>query len=157
MPTTICASSLKRWLHDGGEIALFDVREHGQYGEGYSFYAVPLPYSVLERDVGRLAPNRRVRIVVYDDDGEGPAQAACSRLEQLGYTAVHLLEGGARAWQAAGFVLFKGVNVPSKALGELVEALVHTPHISAQTLLQWQQSATRRWCSTAGRSPSIAR
>ncbi|PYE13205.1 hypothetical protein C7410_14820 [Paraburkholderia silvatlantica] len=30
MTDTISAATLKRWLHDGHEIALFDVREHGQ-------------------------------------------------------------------------------------------------------------------------------
>ncbi|PLZ02148.1 sulfurtransferase [Burkholderia sp. WAC0059] len=145
MPTRITAATLKRELHDGNEIALFDVREHGQYGEGHPFYAVPLPYSVLERDVGRLAPNRRVRVVVFDDgdsDGDGPAARAADRLEALGYTSVRTLDGGARAWQDAGFVLFKGVNVPSKAFGEWVEQVAQTPHIPAQTLAQWQQSDT---------------
>ncbi|EIF33142.1 Rhodanese-related sulfurtransferase [Burkholderia sp. Ch1-1] len=144
MPKGIDAATLKHWLDDGSEIALFDVREHGQYGEGHPFYAVPLPYSVLERDVGRLAPNRRVRVVVYDggDGDDGPAARSAARLETLGYVSVHVLEGGTRAWQDAGFVLFKGVNVPSKAFGELVEQVAHTPHISAQTLLQWQQSDT---------------
>ncbi|WP_069264035.1 rhodanese-like domain-containing protein [Paraburkholderia nodosa] len=144
MSNRIQAATLKRWLHDGNEIALFDVREHGQYGEGHPFYAVPLPWSVLERDVGRLAPNPRVRLVVFDDDDAqaGPAALAAARLGALGYTAVHRLEGGARAWRDAGFVLFKGVNVPSKAFGELVEETAKTPHISAGTLLRWQQSAT---------------
>ena len=37
--------TLKSWLHDGGEIALLDVREHGQYGEAHLFYGIPLPFS----------------------------------------------------------------------------------------------------------------
>jgi rhodanese-related sulfurtransferase len=131
MSNLISAPTLKRWLHDGREIALFDVREHGQYGEGHPLYAVPLPYSMLERDVGRLAPNRSVRIVVLDDDGHGAALLAAARLAALGYTSVQVLQGGARAWQSAGFVLFKGVNVPSKAFAELVEEVAHTPHVSA--------------------------
>ncbi|GAB7536203.1 rhodanese-like domain-containing protein [Burkholderia sp. 3C] len=143
MPTIITADTLKRWLRDGEELGLFDVREHGQYGEGHLFFAVPLPYSVLEREVGRLAPNRRARLVVYDEggDGEQPAARAAKRLEALGYTNVHLLEGGALGWREAGFVLFKGVNVPSKAFGELVEQVAHTPHVSAQRLAEWQRSA----------------
>ncbi|MGF6573721.1 rhodanese-related sulfurtransferase [Paraburkholderia sp. GAS333] len=144
MPTQsmprVSAQTLKRWLHDGDEIALFDVREHGQYGEGHPFFAVPLPYSMLERDVGRLAPNRRARIVVYDD-GDNPAAQAANRLREIGYTNVHVLDGGTRAWNEAGFVLFKGVNVPSKAFGELVEEIAGTPHVSALTLAQWQRSA----------------
>ena len=58
--------TLKGWLHDGSEIALLDVREHGQYGESHLFYAAPVPYSRLEADIVRLAPRRGVRVVVYD-------------------------------------------------------------------------------------------
>ena len=39
--------TLKGWLHDGSEIALLDVREHGQYGESHLFYAAPVPYLSL--------------------------------------------------------------------------------------------------------------
>ena len=35
------------------------------------------------------------------------------------------------AWKTAGFELFTGVNVPSKAFGELVEHRCGTPHIAA--------------------------
>ena len=47
MTQYLSPATLKSWLHDGSEIALLDVREHGQYGEAHLFYAVPLPYSRL--------------------------------------------------------------------------------------------------------------
>ena len=34
---------VKTRLAGGGEIAFLDVREHGQYGEGHPFLAVPAP------------------------------------------------------------------------------------------------------------------
>jgi hypothetical protein len=37
------AKTLKQWLHDRSEIALFDVREHGQYGESHLFLALQFP------------------------------------------------------------------------------------------------------------------
>nr|WP_115666959.1 rhodanese-like domain-containing protein [Cupriavidus taiwanensis] len=131
MTHTIDAATLRTWLNDGQSLALFDVREHGQYGEGHPFFAVPLPYSRLELEVGRLAPRRAERIVLYDDGAGDVAARAARRLAQLGYTEVTLLAGGAPAWAAAGYVLFKGVNVPSKTFGELVEHAQHTPHLSA--------------------------
>ena len=134
MTHLIDTATLKNWLHDGQEIALFDVREHGQYGEGHLFFAVPLPYSRLELDASRLAPRKSVRVVVYDDDGVAVAPTAAQRLAALGYTDVHVLQGGAQAWQAAGFVLFAGVNLPSKTFGELVEHACHTPRVSATEL-----------------------
>jgi len=134
MTHSIDAATLKNWLHDGQEIALFDVREYGQYGEGHLFYAVSLPYSRLELEVQRLAPRKSVRIVVYDDNGPAVALAAAQRLCGLGYTDVHVLQGGTNAWQAAGFALFAGVNLPSKTFGELVAQVYHTPRISAAEL-----------------------
>src|SRR5690606_18398188 len=110
---SIDAATLKRWLHDGGEIAPLDVREHGQYGESHLFYAIPLPYSRLELDAPRLVPRPGARTVVMDD-GDGVAERAARALAALGYTDVHVLQGGVPAWRAAGLGLFAGVNVPSK-------------------------------------------
>ncbi|MFY1663809.1 cystathionine beta-lyase [Pseudomonas sp. Pseu.R1] len=129
---------LQAWLFDGQEIALFDVREHGQYGEAHLFHGVNLPFSRLEIEARRLAPNPNVRLVIYDQTGHDVSIKAAQRLAELGYNRVHVLEGGADGWQAAGLQLFAGVHVPSKAFGELVEEASHTPHISATELAQWQ-------------------
>jgi rhodanese-related sulfurtransferase len=135
MTSIIDAQSLKRLLHDGDEIAFFDVREHGQYGEGHPFYAVPLPYSRFEIDLERLAPRRSVRMVLLDD-GDGVAARAAARASALGYTDLHVLDGGAPAWAKAGYQLFAGVNVPSKTFGELVEHACDTPRITAGELVE---------------------
>ena len=138
MSQTVTPGQLQQWLFDGQEIALFDVREHGQYGEAHLFFGVNLPYSRLELEVRRLAPNPQVRLVIYDQDGGDVAARSAQRLQALGYGQVHVLEGGADGWQAAGFQLFAGVHVPSKAFGELVEEASHTPHVTAQQLAEWQ-------------------
>jgi len=134
MAKEIDAATLKEWLHDGWEIALFDVREHGQYGDGHLFYATSLPYSRLEVDALRLAPRKSVRTVVYDDSGVELAALAARRLAAIGYSDVHVLQGGARAWAASGLTLFSGVNVPSKTFGELVEEVYHTPRVTVAEL-----------------------
>lgn len=133
MTRFVDALTLKSWLHDGHEIALFDVREHGQYGQAHLFYGITLPYSRLELDAPRLAPRRSVRLVVYDE-GHSVAAWAAHRLAALGYTDVHVLRDGTAGWRAAGFPLFAGVNVPSKAFGELAEQVYHTPRVSATEL-----------------------
>ncbi len=56
MSQTLTPQQLQQWLFDGQEIALFDVREHGQYGEAHLFFGVNLPYSRLELEARRLAP-----------------------------------------------------------------------------------------------------
>ncbi len=137
MSSFIDARMLKHWLHDGQEIALLDVREHGQYGESHLFYATPLPYSRLELDVARLVPRPSVRTVVCDG-GDGVAERAAARLRALGYTQVAVLQGGTPAWRDAGYTLFAGVNLPSKTFGELVEHACHTPRITARALAALQ-------------------
>ncbi|RMS34714.1 Rhodanese domain-containing protein/cystathionine beta-lyase [Pseudomonas ficuserectae] len=140
MSQIITPAQLQQWLFDGQEIALFDVREHGQYGDAHLFHGVTLPYSRLELDIRRLAPNPNVRLVIYDQTGSDVAPRAALRLVASGYCNVHLLEGGVQGWQASGRQLFAGVHVPSKAFGELVEQVSHTPHVTATELAQWQAS-----------------
>src|SRR5271169_5786978 len=140
MPAEIDAPTLKSWLSDGHEIALFDVGEHGQYGTGHLFFSVPLPYSRFEIDLPRLAPNAAVRVVLCDG-GDGVAARAAARATALGNRNVFVLAGGAKAWGEAGYTLYAGVNVPSKVFGELVEHQRHTPRISARDLASMRAAA----------------
>ena len=133
-PKSVTPATLKTMLHDGAEIALIDVREAGQFGSSHLLFATPLPYSRLELDVFQLLPRRNARIVICDDGRLGVAERAASRLRELGYSDLSILAGGTQAWGKAGYALFRGVNVPSKTLGELVEHACHTPRISAQEL-----------------------
>ena len=130
----VSPKTLKAWVHDGQEIALLDVREHGQYGEEHLFYVVSTPYSKLEAEVDRLVGRKDVRIVLVGDDAGELARKACKRLADHGYTNLHYLDGGMGAWKAAGFEVFAGVNLPSKAFGELAEHAFDTPRITAQEL-----------------------
>lgn len=124
-------------FHDGRPLAPLDVREAGQFGEGHALFAVPLPYSQLERRIGDLVPRPSERILLIDQ-GNGIAEKAARRLAAAGYANLHLLDGGMRAWEAAGYGIYKGVNVPSKLLGELAEAIWHPETVSANELARWQ-------------------
>lgn len=148
----IAARQLKAWIHDDAELALLDVREHGQYGENHLFFAVPLPYSTLELDVPRLVPNPHVRVVLYGDDASAAAVQASARiLARLGYGDVHILQGGIQAWEQAGYATFSGVNLPSKTFGELAEHVYHTPHVSADALHAMLQDKRRKVVVLDGR------
>jgi rhodanese-related sulfurtransferase len=138
---SVDAKTLKQWLHDRAEIALFDVREHGQYGESHLFLATSVPYSRLEFDAARLAPRKSVRLVVYDENGLGVSKQAAEALVMQGYQQVFILTGGTQAWKNAGFKLFAGVNLPSKTFGELVEHQCHTPRLSADELTKMMGDA----------------
>ncbi len=134
MTPRVEAAALKAWLSDGRELALLDLREPGQFGAGHPFFAVPLPYSRFELRLPALAPNRRARLVLYDDGagGDSIAERGAERAAELGYENVHVLAGGAPAWGRAGYTLYEGVNLPSKTFGELVELARHTPRITAR-------------------------
>lgn len=134
MTASIDAKTLQQWLHDGAELALIDVREAGQFGEGHLFFAAPVPYSQLELDLGRLIPRTGTRTVVHDDGTDALARRAIDRMQAMGYTNVHLFAGGTRAWGEAGFPVYKGVNLPSKTFGELVEHAYDTPRVSVTEL-----------------------
>ena len=149
---TIDAKLLKSWIHDEHEIAVLDIREHGQYGENHLFFAVSLPYSVLELRIRGLVPRKNTRIVVYaDHSSEAVVKAAAQALQRIGYTHVHILQGGIQAWQAAGYSTFAGVNLPSKTFGELAEHIYQTPHISARQLYEQIQSARTKLVILDGR------
>ncbi len=133
---SVDAKTLKQWLHGHTEIALFDVREHGQYGESHLFLATSVPYSRLEYEAARLAPRKSVSLVVYDQNGAGVSIKAAHALIRQGYQNIYVLNGGAQGWHDAGFSLFSGVNLPSKTFGELVEHQCHTPRVSAHDLMR---------------------
>ena len=132
-PKTVSAQALKTMLLDGNELALLDVREEGQFGEGHLLFATPMPYSRLETGIGALVPRTSARVVLCDD-GDGVAERAARRLAAIGYSDVAVLAGGNKAWAAAGYAIFKGVNVPSKLFGELVEHVYDTPRVTVSEL-----------------------
>jgi rhodanese-related sulfurtransferase len=138
MTSTISPEEAKRRIHRRGEIAVLDVREAGQFGEGHPLFAVPCPYSRLELAVVGLVPRRSTPVLLFDA-GEGVAQRSARRLAACGYSDVSIVEGGAPGWTAAGLTLFKGVNVPSKTLGEIAEHALHPPTVDAATLARWQR------------------
>lgn len=152
MAEFIHAQTLKSWIRDDDELALLDVREAGQFGEDHMLHAVPCPYSIIETRVPALMPRKSVRIALVDA-ADGTAQKAARRLEGLGYTDISILEGGNAAWGAAGYEVFQGVNVPSKAFGEVVEHAADTPRIPAEELHAMQE-AGENMVIVDGRTPA---
>ncbi len=121
--------TLRQMWRTGEEVALIDVREEGPYSEAHPFFAVNLPLGEIEMRMLDLVPRMTAPVVVFDN-GENIAAQAAKRIEALGYKNVSILEGGLEAYRAVGEV-FRDVNVPSKSFGELVEAIRHTPSLSA--------------------------
>ena len=78
-----------------------------------------------------LLPRRDVRVCVTDAGENHLAERLARYLGTIGCTDVSVLDGGVAAWKSAGYVVFTGVNVPSKAFGEWVEHHYGTPSVDA--------------------------
>ena len=133
--------AVKAMLTDGGELALIDLREELTFSQNHLLWARSVPLSRLELRFARLVPRKTTRIVLCDDN-DGLVARAAEILSRASYTDIAYLDGGIAAWEQAGFVLFSGVHVPSKAFGEFVEHDRGTPSISAQELDALMRSGT---------------
>ncbi len=138
----LSVQQVKAMLKSGEVFAFLDVREEGEISiKGHPLFATPLPLSRLEPRAFALLPDPDTRIVLMDSGEEaqdpqwaGRANRAAARLSAMGYTNLAVMQGGLGAWRAAGYEVFTGVNVPSKAFGEVVEHDNDTPRIDAADL-----------------------
>lgn len=128
----ITVEDLKRALRSGEELALLDLREEGAFAKEHLLLARCFPLSRVELIARSLLPRRSVPIVVMDEGDGRLAEQGAARLAELGYGDISLLSGGLAAWRDAGYEVFSGVNVPSKAFGEFVEITYGTPRLPAE-------------------------
>lgn len=135
----ITAREVRALTQADGEVAILDVREEGVHARAHLFLATSAPLSHLEMRIARLVPRLGTRIVLVDDD-ESLAQRAARVLRRLGYRDLHVLAGGNAGWKAAGYELYSGVHVPSKAFGEHIEHRDNTPRIAAAELKAMQDA-----------------
>jgi rhodanese-related sulfurtransferase len=126
---------LKRMIEGAGELAILDLREEGTFGDGHLLFAVPVPLSRLEMRIDDLVPRKDTALVlVAGGPGDRLIRRGAEKLARFGYRNLAYLDGGVEGWAAAGFEVFSGVNVPSKAFGEFIETRYATPHITAAEL-----------------------
>ena len=137
--TTTTCLQVREMLRQKQEIALLDVREEAPFAQSHPLFAANMPIGRIEADAWSRIPRLNTSVVLMDH-GEGLAVTAARTLQHMGYTHVSLLEtasneqgqpSGLAAWQRSGGEVFCDVNVPSKAFGELVESVRHTPSLSA--------------------------
>lgn len=80
---------------------LFDVREDLEWTAAHAAGAEHLARGVVERDIERLVPDKSTPLYLYCGGGFRSALVA-DALQQMGYTGVHSIAGGWRAWEEAG-------------------------------------------------------
>lgn len=128
--STVAPADIRRALLLREEIALLDLRHEAAFATGHPLFAANMAVDRIAIEAAVRLPRKGAPIVLFDDS-EGLVAAGAERLAALGYSNVRALDGGLKAWRAAGYEVFEDVNSYSKAFGELVEARRHTPSLSA--------------------------
>ena len=90
-----------------GKAKLIDVREESEWEAGHARGAQHLGKGVIERDIEARVPDKNAELILYCGGGFRSALAT-DNLQKMGYTNVHSMAGGWRAWQAAGAPVEKG-------------------------------------------------
>ena len=95
-------ADVKRRLDAGEKFALVDVREESEFAAGHLPGAIPLGKGIIERDIERVLPDHSAPIVLYCGGGFRSVLAA-ENIQKMGYRNVVSMDGGWRAWNAAGY------------------------------------------------------
>ena len=127
---------LKSLLLSSEVYALFDVRERHEFERGHIYGATQVSRSFLEFRITKQAPVKDTMIILYDNKGCRALMAA-DTLKRHGYTNLAYLEGGLNLWKKEGYQIVKGLNVPSKAFGELIAIREKVPQIPPAELMLW--------------------
>jgi rhodanese-related sulfurtransferase len=85
---------------------LIDTREDSEWAAGHAAQAVHLGKGIIERDIESKVPQKDTTLVLYCGGGFRSALAG-DALRQMGYRNVISLDGGWRAYQAAGLPVTK--------------------------------------------------
>jgi rhodanese-related sulfurtransferase len=80
---------------------LIDVREDHEWQAAHAQGAQHLGRGRLERDIEQQVPDKHATLILYCGGGYRSALAADS-LQRMGYTNVHSLAGGWKAWKESG-------------------------------------------------------
>lgn len=66
---------------------VIDVRSPGEYASGHVQGAINLPLNRFAQEIGRVAPDKSVPVMMYCLSG-GRSGGACQLMQQLGYRQV---------------------------------------------------------------------
>lgn len=91
----------------GSGVILIDVREESEWAKDHLPGAIHIGKGVIERDIEAKVPDTSTELLLYCGGGYRSALAAVN-LQAMGYSRVVSVDGGIRAWRAAGFPLTTG-------------------------------------------------
>jgi rhodanese-related sulfurtransferase len=123
---------------DIGEVLVLDVGPSDAYARGHVPGAAWICRSRLEARIGQAAPDRARPIVVTCPDGVASTLAAAT-LHRLGYAA-SVLDGGTRAWSAAGRALESGASRLIDVADDVVLKPYERGREAMEAYLRWEEA-----------------
>ena len=93
------AETQNRMLHNP-DAKLIDVREDNEWQTAHAKGAIHLGKGIIERDIEATIPDKSTELILYCGGGYRSALAA-DVLQEMGYTNVHSMAGGWKAWREA--------------------------------------------------------
>jgi rhodanese-related sulfurtransferase len=102
----VSIDDVKKMMDNKESIIILDVRDKDEFETGYIPGALNLSRGMLEFKINTLIPDKNATIIVYCGiDLRGPL--ATKTLNEMGYKNAVNINGGLRAWKAAGYPMAK--------------------------------------------------
>ena len=124
---------------DTGAAVVLDVDQSDVYARGHVPGAVWTCRSRLERLVAAVVPDTATPVLVTCADGTASTLAAAT-LTALGYTAVRVLDGGTRGWEAAGLPLERGATRLADEADDVVLKPYERGRAAMEAYLRWEEA-----------------
>lgn len=98
----VSVDDVKKMIDSREKIIILDVRDKDEFETGYIPGAINLSRGMLEFKINTLIPDKNAAIIVYCGiDLRGPL--ATKTLNEFGYKNAVNINGGLKAWKAAGY------------------------------------------------------
>ncbi len=97
----VSVEEARKRLASGENVHLIDVREDNEWQAGHAQGAAHLGRGIIERDIEKEVPDKKTELILYCGGGYRSALAV-DNLQKMGYTNVHSIVGGWKAWKEAG-------------------------------------------------------
>ncbi len=102
----VSVGDVKKMIDSKEKIIILDVRDKDEFETGYIPGARNLSRGMLEFKIDTLIPDKNASVIVYCGiDLRGPL--ATKTLNEMGYKNAVNINGGLKAWKAAGYPIAK--------------------------------------------------
>ncbi len=119
---TFDANELRALLDSAVSPGVLDVRTPGEFETAHIPGAYKVPLDLLREHRGEIIKHLDDHVVLVCRSGQRATQAE-EALRAAGLTNVHVPSGGMTAWEAAGFIVNRGVACDVRTIvGQLVDA-----------------------------------